>query len=221
MILTLNSRQLFAGFKWLLLLSLVHFSSIGQSQIPVTVMAGQNQFQHDFFFFKDFDKQRKFNIFTMGQFAVDYDQAAFNSSSISSQITYNLTPFLGISGGATFANQQFRPLVALSLSYMNKKKDLLINVFPSLIIKDTPEYEMFGLLLYTPKLSERFSLFTQVMFNTTMDEKWSQHLFSFQQIRIGVGYRDWFQVGVGIDQNFVGPEYTQSHNIGVFLRKQF
>ena len=207
--------------RMVLLLGFFQITQISYAQIPVAVMVGEKQMQHEFFFFKDIDKKGRFNVFTMGQFAVDYEQEAFNSSLMSTQITYNFVPGLGVAGGLSFSNQQFRPLVALSLAYMNKKKDFLINLFPSLIIKDQPEYELTGLILYTPKISKNFSLLAQAFIGSTYDEKVDKHLFSFHQVRLGIGYRDWFQVGIGLDQNFFGPEFDNFKNFGVFLRKEF
>ncbi len=216
-----NFRKQVVLFRMVLLLGCFYISQTSYAQIPIAVMMGEKQMQHEFFFFKDIDKKGKFNVFTMGQFAVDYDQQAFNSSLLSTQITYSFVPGLGVAGGLTFSNQQFRPLVALSLAYMNKKKDFLINLFPSLIIKDKPEYELTGLILYTPKISKNFSLLAQAFVGSTYDEKVDKHLFSFHQVRLGIGYRDWFQVGLGFDQNFFGPEFDNFKNVGVFLRKVF
>ena len=92
-----------------LVLGCFYISQTSYAQIPVAVMMGEKQMQHEFFFFKDIDKKGKFNVFTMGQFAVDYDQQAFNSSLLSTQITYSYVPGLGVAGGLTFSNQQFRP----------------------------------------------------------------------------------------------------------------
>ena len=191
------------------------------AQIPVSVMVGEKQTQHEFFFFKSFDKKQKVNIFTMGQFNVDHQQAAFNTSSINTQISYNLTPIFGISAGASMANQELRPLVAVSLAYANQKGDLLINLFPGMVIKDQPEYELMGLILYQPKISKNFNLIFQAFVGSTYNKKIDQHLFSFNQVKLGVGYKDWFQVGVGMNQNFLGDDFQKFDNFGIFLRKQF
>ncbi|MEM9981503.1 MAG: hypothetical protein AAF734_03335, partial [Bacteroidota bacterium] len=145
---------------------------------------------------------------------------ALNSAFISSQLTYNITPNWGISGGAVSANGAFNPMVAISYTYFNEKGDFLLNLFPTLHLKDKNEYELSGMLLYTPKLTEKYSLFTQVFFGTSYNEQLNEHLFSFSQFRVGIGFKKYFQVGVGYDQTFIGQGETSMSfdNVGVFLR---
>ena len=192
------------------------------AQVPVEVLVGHEQIQHEFFFFKDLDKKQKLNLFSMARFAVDYEDANLNSSFISSQVTYNLTPRWGISAGANYAEQDVAPLVALSYTYINEKGDFFINLFPMVFAQQRPDYELFGMAFYAPQLNEKWSFFSQLFFGTNVNHQFNRHQFSYQQLRVGLGLKDWFQFGLGLDQNMIGSGegYTYSNNIGLFIRKE-
>ena len=211
--------RIFAPILSFIIGFLLIFPTIGKAQIPVEVFVGHEQVQHEFFFFKDLDTNSRVNLFSMARFAVDYREPAFNSSFISSQLTYNFTPNWGLSGGAIYGDGVFAPIVAISYTYFTPKGDFFINLFPTLIIQAQPQVELFGMIGYTPQLTKTLSLFTQVMFGTTFNARFSEHLFSYQQVRLGLGFKDWFQAGIGVDLNFLGNEWLPATNIGVFLRK--
>ncbi|MDX2306174.1 MAG: hypothetical protein NW226_25420 [Microscillaceae bacterium] len=192
------------------------------AQIPAEVFVGHKQTQHEFFFFKDLDSARRFSVFSFARFAVDYKDRHLNSSFISSQVTYNLTPRWGITAGGNYSGLDFNPIVAISYLYVNEKGDFFINLFPQMIISENPVYELFGLAFYTPKISEKWSLFSQLIFGSSINDKFNQHLLSYQQVRLGLGYKNLFQFGIGIDQSQIGAAktLTYSNNIGVFIRKE-
>lgn len=208
------------GFWLFVLLVNSVFSKELKAQIPVEVLVGNNQVQHEFFFFKDLDSEHKFNLFSMARFAVDYESNDLNSSFVSSQLTYNFNESWGVSSGGLFVENLFSPILALSYVYFNEKGDLFVNLFPTAIYNEGVDFELFGLFFYTPKLTEKFSLFSQVIFGTTVNAKFNEHLFSYQQIRIGLGYKDKFQFGLGLDQNFLGSDFISANNIGIFIRKE-
>ncbi len=209
-------------FRFSLLLGFLFSLATAKAQIPVEVMFGDEQLQHQFFFFRDLDRNQKVNLFNMTRFSMDYENRIFNNSLVTSQLAYNLTPFLGISGGVTFADNRLSPLAAISLTYLNKKQDLFLTLFPSVVFNEETNFEMSGIFLYTPQLTKDFKLFTQVIFASTFNRQMDTHLFSNQQCRIGVDYKDLFQVGIGIDQTYIntGEGYLKPRNIGIFFRKE-
>ena len=200
------------------------------AQIPVEVFAGHKQIQYQGYFFKTLDQKQRVSFFGMSRFASDYENEAFNSSLISSQVTYNFSQSWGLSTGLTFANNELAPIAALSYSKFNKKGDFFINLFPTVILSEETSYEITGLAIYSPKLTDNLSLFTQLIFVSQFNKQLDQHLFSNQQLRVGVGIKDWFQVGVGIDNTMLGPIGSDAEgnagvpsldfqNVGIFLRK--
>ncbi len=192
------------------------------AQVPVEILAGHRQLQHEFFLFKDLDTKQRASLFSMARFAVDYQDEAANSSFISSQLTYNLSSSWGLSAGANYADGDFAPIVALSYTYISPKEDLFLNIFPTFIIEEELSYELFGLLFYTPRLSEKYSLFSQLLFGVNLNRGFNQHQYSYQQMRLGVGYKDWFQVGLGLDKNWIGSgdQLLYANNFGLFIRKE-
>ncbi|MEM9981278.1 MAG: hypothetical protein AAF734_02205, partial [Bacteroidota bacterium] len=138
----------------------------------------------------------------------------------------NFNPYLGIASGGYMTNDGFVPIAAISLQYFNKKGDLYLNVFPTIELTRETNYEIFGLVVYSPRLSKKLKLFTQATFSTNFN--FQQHNFSFQQIRLGLDYND-FQFGIGADTQI--PTFTDpitndlitevNPNIGLFLRKTF
>lgn len=187
----------------ILFLSLIMSTSV-VAQIPVEVFAGHEQVQHEFFFFEDIDKKAKWNLFSVGRFAVDYQDEALNSSFISSQATYNLSKSWGISTGGIYSEGDFAPIVAVSYIYANEAGTFFINLFPTWIIREKAEYEMFGLAFFTPKINDKLNLFSQLIFGTTMNNRFNEHVFSYQQIRLGLDLVGKFQFGFALDQNVLG-----------------
>lgn len=193
------------------------------AQTPVEVFVGHEQVQHEFFFFKDIDKKAKWSLFSMGRFAVDYEDETLNSSFISSQVTYNLNTTWGISTGGIYSEGDFAPILAVSYVYTNKSGTLFINLFPTWIIREKAEYEMFGLAFFTPKISDKLNLFSQLIFGTTMNNRFNEHIFSYQQIRLGLDLVGKFQFGMAFDQNTLGTgelPNSYSNNAGLFIRKE-
>ncbi|MBV6647005.1 MAG: hypothetical protein KI790_16225 [Cyclobacteriaceae bacterium] len=140
---------------------------------------------------------------------------------INSLITYNFTPNWGIAGGAFYADRDFAPTLAGSYTYFNQDGSLFINLFPSWHFRDgEDDLELFGFLIYKPKINETLSFFTQFTFSTVMEVDFENHLFSYQQLRVGLGIKDWFQTGLGVNIEHFGPESFSTENIGIFIRKE-
>ena len=199
------------------------YTSQAQShvEIPTEVFAGHEKLQHEYFFFSSMDQQRKWGIFSTARFIVDYQDSEFNpenSSFINSLITYNFTPNWGIAGGAFYADRDVAPTLAGSYTYLNQEASLFINLFPSRHFReDEDDLELFGFLIYKPKITETLSFFTQFTFSTVMEADLENHLFSYQQLRLGLGIRDWLQTGLGVN---IEPESFSTENIGIFIRKE-
>lgn len=192
------------------------------AQIPNDILIGHKQAQYEFFFFKDLDSAKKFTVFSMARLAVDYNDKNLNNSFIASQFIYNFTKNWGISPGVIYAEKQFDPTISISYTYYNKKGDLILNLFPTVVINQKPSYQLFGLFFYTPKLNEKLNLFCQLIFSSGVNENFSEHVASTQQLLLGLEFKKKFQFGPGISLgqigNFQNIVYTK--NIGLFIRKE-
>lgn len=125
---------------------------------------------------------------------------------------------LGVALGGRYRNGEFIPQVALSFQHF--KNDLFVNIFPALqysTLQKELQYGVFGLVIYTPKLSGKWSSFNQLMFEPLFNK--NQHLLTYQQLRVGLDYQNKFQFGLGANLNQFGKEFLFASNFGIFIRK--
>ena len=191
-----------------------------KAQIPIEVLVGDEQVSHDFFFFKDLDAKKNYSVFTQGRFTVNHEDKALNTTFLATYLTRNITKKWGVSVGGVSLGQEFNPLLAISYTHISRDQRLLVNLFPSLMLGEQSSYEISGIMIYMPKISEKWSSFTQLIFSTNMTSKEFAHSYSIQQLRIGLDYKQAIQFGMGVDLNFLGEneDYYYSRNIGFFVR---
>lgn len=209
------------------ILTLALASQTLQAQIIYgEVFGGHKKAQHEILISKPIDSLGIVSFFNLTYFTVDYKDRRTVDPFIYSVATLNFNQYIGIAAGGYMTNQDFVPIAAISLQYFNEKGDLYLNIFPTIELTAKPNYEMFGLLVYNPAISQKLKFFSQLTFSTNFNFK--QHNFSFQQIRLGLDYRG-FQLGIGCDTQiptFRNPvsnelETTFNPNAGLFLRKTF
>ena len=203
----------------ILLLLLIIKMTLVNAQIPVLLFAGHEASEIEFLWSKDIDQNKKFNLFNYTLFTVDYNEKKQNTSSIWQVITYNLNKTWGISGGGAFSNGEFLP--QLAISFQVESKDLYFNFFPSLQYLPSDKklgYAFFGLLFYQPKINEKWSVFSQLLFEPLFSN--NGHVSGYQQVRLGLNYNSLFQFGMGVNLNQTGDSFENTTNLGVFLRKE-
>lgn len=190
-------------------------SSSIRAQIALEALAGNKQAHYINYIDKDLDSSAKWNFFNLNRFTVDYKDKALNNVSIEGQLTYQFKPWIGLSAGGGFYGELFVPTIGLSLSYMNKKEDFFIQMYPTIgFAAGQIVPSALGLIGYTPKLSENWGLSTQIIFSADPVE-------TSQIVRIGANYKDKVQFGIGIDllQNF--KTKNLNYNCGPFIRFNF
>ena len=205
--------------RYLLLLLLTFNALLAEAQIPVLFFGGHEAAEFEFLWSKDIDQQGKFNLFNYTLFIADYNEKQENFSNIWQVITYNVNKTWGIAAGGAFSNGEFSPQIALS--YQVESNDLYVNLFPSvqyLPSEQTLGYAMFGLLFYQPKINDKWSAFSQLLFEPLFSK--DGHVSGFRQIRLGLNYQTLFQFGVGINLTQTGNSFSNSTNVGLFLRKE-
>jgi hypothetical protein len=215
----------------ILLIATTFISQLGFAQIPVETLVGNKQTHCISYWQKDIDSSGKFNYFSLSRFAIDREDKAFNNFAIEGQLTYQVKNWLGLSFGGGYAGNDFVPNVGLSLRYANKKGDFYIQSFPTVNLDKTKSFNFFGIIGYTPKLSKNFGLFSQLIFLTNLQLDKTQvmpnreilglftgHNQSTQLLRIGIDYKEKFQVGFGADFNQFYKNQGDFSNLGVFIR---
>ena len=195
------------------------FSHSTYGQLPVELFAGNRAAEYSFFWDHDLDTTRKVSLFNLTFFNINYDNKSENTYEIYQIGTYNLNPNWGLAGGGRFANQQFAPQLAVSYQY--ESRDLYFNIFPTIQFFTQQKfvgYSLFGLLFYKPRINETWKMFNQVILEPLFNGK--GHLFSYQQIRVGLEYKELFQFGLGLNMEQEGTQFKGRYNLGLFIRKE-
>lgn len=185
------------------------------AQSAVEILGGNKQAHYINYFNKDLDSAAKWNFFNLNRFTVNYKDKALNTVSIEGQLTYQFKPWFGLSAGGGFYGELFVPAIGLSLSYMNKKEDFFIQLYPTMVfVERQVAPSVLGLIGYTPKFTKTWGLSSQVIFSVDPIE-------AAQIVRIGADYKDIIQFGIGVDmqQNFESKNLN--FNLGPFVRFNF
>ena len=217
--------------RTLIIILFALFSKLAVAQIPVETLVGDKQTHFISYWQKDIDSVGKFNFFSLSRFAIDNRDKAYNNFAIEGQLTYQIKNWFGISVGGAYAGNNFVPTVGLSLRYANQKGDFYIQSFPTINLDKMKSFNFFGIVGYTPKISKNFGIFSQLIFGTNlqmdktdiMPERdilglFTGHNQSNQLLRIGIDYKEKFQVGFGADFNQFYKNQGNFSNLGCFVR---
>jgi len=206
-------------YKIIFLFSLTVASLKSFEQLPVQIFAGDKSIEYNFLWFKNVDKNEKVTLFNSTFFNVHYKDKDKNVYEVFQVATYNLNKNWGIGGGGRFTGGEFVP--QFSVSYQLMTESLYLNLFPSLqysLSAKGIQYSLFGLLFYTPKINKSWKMFNQISFEPLFNNY--QHIYSYQQIRVGLSYKDMVQFGVGVNLDQVNKSFLFNKNIGFFVRKE-
>ena len=186
-----------------------------RAQIVLEALAGNKEAHYINYIDKNLDGSAKWNFFNLNRFTVNYKDKALNTVSIEGQLTYQFKPWLGVSAGGGFYGELFVPTIGLSLSYMNKKEDFFLQMYPTIgFAEGEVAPSILGLIGYTPKFSKNWGLSSQIIFSADPFE-------ASQIVRIGADYKDKIQFGIGIDMLQRFETENLNLNLGPFIRFNF
>ncbi len=217
-----NFKIIFAVITMLL------FRGIAFAQIPVEVFTGHKKATVDIMFFKFIkNKERhnsKFLFFNRNRASIDYAMIQ----------TTNLPQF-GFTEAFSYNHEKlkgFAPVIVASIlnkgvyskagfQYAKIKKDYTIF---SWLVAETlkePNVDFFFLGRYTPKLTDKLNLFSQIELVNVFPTA-TQNNFAFtQRIRLGLKIKE-FKFGTGLDLSQLGKNnFTKTENLGGFLSYEF
>jgi hypothetical protein len=201
--------------KSIIVTILLMLSLCVRSQITLEALAGNKQAHYINYIDKDLDSLGKWNFFNLNRFTVNYKDKALNTVSIEGQLTYQFKPWIGLSAGGGFYGELFVPTIGLSLSYMNKKEDFFVQMYPTIgFAEGQVAPSVLGIVGYVPKLSKRWGLSSQLIFSVDPIE-------ASQIIRLGASYKDNIQFGIGIDMQQNLDTKNLNYNLGPFIRFNF
>lgn len=198
------------------------------SQIPVEIFGGYKKTTIDVIFFRYFKNSEKENsrflFFNRNRASVDYKQTSTTNLpafGFTEAISYNHPKLKGFA--PVFVAQIFNNGVfpKAGIQYFYRKKDV---TFFSWLVSETlrtPQIDFFVLARYEPKLSSTLNLFAQLeLVNGFPTDANANHNF-IQRTRLGLRIREW-QFGLGADFNEFGKDtFTNTNNVGAFLRHEF
>jgi hypothetical protein len=197
-------------------------------QIPVEVFAGHKKTTIDIMFFKYFKNKQnensKFLFFNRNRTSVDYEQTSTTNPpqfGFTEAISYNDPTLKGFAPVAVAQILNRGTYAKTGIQYAHIKKDLTMFSWAVIETSSKPTIDVFMLLRYTPKLTERLNLFAQMESINTIPTE-SNGLRNFiQRFRLGLKRSDW-QIGAGSDFSQSGNKtFSTLTNIGIFLRHEF
>lgn len=217
------SRKLF-----FVLIAMLLIRGVAVAQIPVEVFGGHKKTTLDIMFFKYFkDKSgnnSKFLFFNRNRAGIDYQMTSTSflpQFGFTEAISFNhlkLKGFAPVTVGQLVGTGVYTK-AGFQFAYL--KKDILIFTWLVSETKRDPTIDIFFLGRFTPKLTEKINLFSQLeLINAapTMIEK--NYLFT-QRIRLGLKMKA-FQFGIGADFTQSGrASFSKTENLGLFLRYEF
>lgn len=212
----------------LVVIAMLLFRGIAFAQIPVEVFIGYKKATVDVMFFKFIKNKNgsnsKFLFFNRNRTSIDYSLTE----------TTNLPQF-GFTEAFSYNHEKlkgFAPVVVASIlnkgvypkagfQYAKIKKDYTIF---SWLVAETlkePNIDFFFLGKYTPKLTEKLNLFSQIELINAFPTVENNNFAFTQRIRLGLKIKE-FQFGSGIDLTQLGRNnFTKTENLGGFLRYEF
>lgn len=212
----------------LTLLALVIVTSRLTAQIPVEVFAGNRKASFDLMFFKYFtDAQQnntKFLFFSRARSTVDYAMTKTEklpTFGFTEAISYNNPALKGFAPVAVVQIFNSGVFPKAGIQYFHGSKNVTLFTWVVCETLKQPDWDGFLLLRFTPKISDKLHLFSQLeSVNTIPSDRDANYSF-IQRMRLGLGLHA-FQFGAGADFTQTGNDtFLKVFNVGGFLRYEF
>lgn len=214
--------------KMLFLMPLLFFRSIAIAQIPVEVFTGHKKATIDIMFFKFIkNKQRensKFLFFNRNRASIDYAMTKTSNLpqfGFTEAISYNHEKLKGFAPVlvAGILNRGVYPKAGIQFAKIKKGYTIF-----SWVVAETlkePNVDFFFLGRYSPKLTDKLQLFSQIELVNAFPTVTSNYFSFTQRFRLGLKLKE-FQFGAGLDLSQLGRnDFTKNENLGVFFRYEF
>lgn len=202
--------------------------NIANGQIPVEVFVGQKRSTVDIMFFKYFrnrkGEQTNWLFFNRNRAGVDHRMTETNylpQFGFTEAISYNHKKLKGIAPVAVGQIMNAGTMTKAGVQYAHLGS--VFTAFTWLVTETNknPDIDHFVLVRYTPKLSKKLQLFTQLELLTVLptDDKAARSYT--QRARAGIKVQH-LQSGIGIDLNQTGnTTINKTANAGIFIRYEF
>lgn len=198
------------------------------AQIPIELFGGHEKTTVDILFFKYFknrqDENTRWLFFNRNRASVDYRMTATSDLpqfGFTEAISFNHEKLKGFAPVLVGQVLNWGVYPKAGIQYARSSKNITVFTwFVSETLKN-PAVDYFLLFRFTPTLSEKINLFTQVESINVFPTGSSDNFNFIQRFRVGI-QRNTYQVGAGADFNQTGNNtFTNHYNIGAFIRHEF
>ncbi len=209
-------------------ITLLVWCSTAKAQIPVELMGGHEKATVDIMFFKYFQNKQGENslwlFFNRNRASVDYrmtETTYLPQFGFTEAISYNHEKLKGFAPVWVGQVLSWGVYSKAGIQYAHVKKKVTIFTWLVCETNANPNLDYFLLFRYTPQLTDKVALFTQVeSINTFPTVSTANHQFA-QRFRLGIS-KNHFQLGAAADLNQTGNDlFVSSYNAGIFIRHEF
>lgn len=226
------SSSVFSNFemgKFIFCFFILAFWQNVSAQIPVEIFGGDKKASFDLMFFKFFKNKdgqsSKFLFFSRERAVIDYKQTTTSNLpqfGFTEAISYNHPALKGFAPVVVGQILNRGTFAKTGVQYAHISKTLTVFGWSVLELFDKkPDVDLFLMMRYTPKLNEKWALFTQIELINALPTHPNANFNFTQRLRMGLKKMDW-QFGLGGDFSAVGRHnFTNTQNTGIFLRHEF
>lgn len=201
---------------------------IAFSQVPVEIFGGDKKTTVDIMFFKYFKNKQGENsrwlFFNRNRASVDYrmtETTYLPQFGFTEAISYNHEKIKGFAPVLVGQVLSWGVYPKAGIQYVHISKNMTVFTWLVCETLENPDIDYFLLFRFTPKLSEKVNLFTQLesvnAFPTVSTENYS----FIQRLRLGLSIKN-YQFGAAADFNQTGNiTFAKTYNVGGFIRQVF
>lgn len=209
-------------------MAMLLYKGIAFAQIPVEIFAGHKKATVDIMFFKFFKNKEgpnsKFLFFNRNRASMDYamtETTNLPQFGFTEAFSYNHEKLKGFAPVAVASVLNKGVYLKAGIQFAKIKKDYTIFSWVVVETLKEPNIDFFLLARYTPKLSDKLNLFSQIELVNAFPTVEKNNFASTQRLRLGLKIKE-FQFGAGLDISQLGRnKFTKSENFGGFLRYEF
>lgn len=211
-----------------MLMAMLLSGSVAIAQIPVEVFAGNRKTTIDIMFFKYFKggngSTSRFLFFNRNRGAVDHRMTAsanLPQFGFTEAVSFNhekLRGFAPVMVGQVFGSGFY---AKAGIQYARIRNNVTLFSWMVSEIAKVPVIDVFFLGRYTPALSGKLNLFSQLELVNAFPTTERRNYSFTQRIRLGLKCKE-FQTGAGLDLTASGrKDLKPAANIGIFMRYEF
>lgn len=183
--------------------------------IMVEAMAGDRGVFVQMMTMKRFRSVPKLGFFSVSSIVGEWDKKEVDDMMLQAHLTYEI--YKGFTVNAGFHHTPMtgmRPTAGIMYSYANPTWTIV--AFPRVDLASTPNLEMFALVEYKPKISEKLNFYSRAQGMYVHNPDLDMHQKSGLALRAGISYRE-FTVGAAFNSDWYGPLKTNINHIGGFV----